>query len=1347
METALGPPNADTARQAIYAIRGYEYQILAAALAWVDVEENGLIYLEVAEDYAHVIGGTIEAVQVKDTSGSRTVTLNSPAVRDAIKAFVDLVERNPGRDVHLRFLTTAKIGREKSPNDRPGNRPGLKYWQQARTVDEDIGPLRALLEREPSPETVREFCRRRTDEQLLADLVRKITWDCGSPDTADLRRDLEERVCVFLGKRFGVPSQDARPFADVLASRVLSWSATPDEQDRALSYPALRQLAESFSSVSLPRTVFEALLSKSLNLPDPLRPGEAKVYAWDLARPPWIVDAATLPKHTTLVRRESLETLVRSALRDAGLCFVVGPTGTGKSILARCVAGTFAGPCFWVDLRDADVSETQKRLKQVFILLAELGPATLMLEDINCLAEPSVQTSLGEVVGGAKRRDMRIIVTSNRRPSATLLNALATDSSSIVKSPHFTLEETHELIRDHNGDPSVWGHVAHLACGGGHPQLTYVFVAGMAARDWPNFEIDRLIVGGLTNADLEDEFRAARNKLRNTLSEPTRELLYRLSLAIAPFERSLGVAVGTVQPSIERAGECFDELADRWLEPTKSDRYRLSPLMRGVAQNMLTTTRQRLVHREFATALTARKTISVSDIDPILHHGLFGASQDVLVELAKAINSADEKTLRYIAKHVVIFPYLDSTRPIYPANLPTSVMLRLMQLKLLIKGEESDDADRVAGALFSEIDAMPNDLDRADFEGAALGVSLNNLGVARHLSDWVSLLSRFRHFANSERATVAMPDPQFPLGAVMFNIGIAGLDCVKRLETIFDDLSRLDDDERTDLLTPINTNSQEYFLLVHYPWTSRARRPDFDAAAAIESYTKMGQQAESWDLASLSIQCHVAVAMILHEQLNDSARAIDVLGNAAGRFGREAVLVRALAKLYQRIGRGSEALDCFRDAVSQMSKFGAVDGVFVVREAAVCAAECGEWEVARQWFLRGASASTTLNAADLGAIDVGLRADAAVASFQVGNLREAIVLMKDAMLGLAKFGADSNLQAAHCHRLVRHAILWLKAMVEGECPQIEGKPITILPGACSNPEPAPAIEQHPLGHIDFGWYMLAEIELVNGFNTGVREVVEKFGAQGHIPYSEHWFRTYVIGAMISEQNAVGFSSYLLKYLQSATYCSVNSTNIRQSFSVLNPERVIFPSLPLNGPYDPATDQFARNAILAYGIRSMLDERAVGLEQLRDALRQELGLSHPGISLFDSWDAGSPGGIDLDNEVAIILGRLVKGAVPSPDLILLAGIRLLTWIAQSDFKPFVLPSLKPWLMARWNRILQKQRFRLRAPATTTPPVLEALGSELEGELFAACLTLAAEAAVGVPFDPGLRQELEKLAGGA
>ena len=457
MDPDLGPPNADSARQAMHTIRAYEYQILAAALAWVDLEETGLIYLEVAEDYARVIGGDIEAVQVKATRGSGSVTLNTPAVRDAIESFVELATQNPTREVQLRFLTTSPIGREKSPGDRPGGVPGLEYWRLARAEREDVGPLRALLERESSPEAVRTFCRTRTDEQLLADLIRRIDWDCGRPENPTLRRELEERASLLLHKEFDVPLREALPFADVVASQVLSRSGARDARNRSLSRLELLQLGESFSGVWLPRTEYKRLLSKALASTDTPTPGHAVVSARGLVYPPWVVDAATLPAPKVLIRREPLEDLVRSALRAHGLCFVVGATGTGKSILARCVAATFPGPRYWIDLRDADSSEAPNRLRQVFVRLADMGPATLMLEDLNCLAAPSVQTSLGEVVGAARRRDMRIVITSYGRPTATLLNALSADSTSVVSSLHFDLEETCELVSTLEWRPSSLG--------------------------------------------------------------------------------------------------------------------------------------------------------------------------------------------------------------------------------------------------------------------------------------------------------------------------------------------------------------------------------------------------------------------------------------------------------------------------------------------------------------------------------------------------------------------------------------------------------------------------------------------------------------------------------------------------------------------------------------------------------------------------------------------------------------------------------------------------------------------------------------------------------------------------
>ena len=138
--TPRSTPNADPAHQAIAAIRGYAYQAIAAARAWIDLDDSSLIYLEVAEDYAEIVGDAINSVQVKETKASGSVTLNREDVRDAISSFIDLTALNPDRDVRLRFLTTSPIGVERSTADRPGGFAGLDYWQRVRARQADIGP-------------------------------------------------------------------------------------------------------------------------------------------------------------------------------------------------------------------------------------------------------------------------------------------------------------------------------------------------------------------------------------------------------------------------------------------------------------------------------------------------------------------------------------------------------------------------------------------------------------------------------------------------------------------------------------------------------------------------------------------------------------------------------------------------------------------------------------------------------------------------------------------------------------------------------------------------------------------------------------------------------------------------------------------------------------------------------------------------------------------------------------------------------------------------------------------------------------------------------------------------------
>ena len=125
-------PEGDAARQAVDSLRGYAYQALATALAWLDIDEHGRLFLEVAEDYAIIAGQALDAVQVKDTERSGSITLNSPSVRNAVAAFIDLTARNPAIQVDLRFFTTSEIGTEQAVADRPAGMAGLKYWRRGR---------------------------------------------------------------------------------------------------------------------------------------------------------------------------------------------------------------------------------------------------------------------------------------------------------------------------------------------------------------------------------------------------------------------------------------------------------------------------------------------------------------------------------------------------------------------------------------------------------------------------------------------------------------------------------------------------------------------------------------------------------------------------------------------------------------------------------------------------------------------------------------------------------------------------------------------------------------------------------------------------------------------------------------------------------------------------------------------------------------------------------------------------------------------------------------------------------------------------------------------------------------
>jgi len=247
-----GGPSGDPAAQAIASIRGYAYQLYTSGLAWLDLRPGDELYLEVAQDYSLAAGDALRAVQVKDTSAK--VTINSKNIRDALDAFVDLVARNPGREIYLHFLSTSSVGREQRREHRANGEPTLLYWRRAATAA-DVQPLREVLAKIELSGRVRAFIDARDNETLRRDFLRRIQWDCGQQPIEGVLRELENGLLRYFVERFKSSVRREQLVAAVL-HRVLLTIIQPG--NRRLTDADLLALVVDTANVLVSRPDFEA---------------------------------------------------------------------------------------------------------------------------------------------------------------------------------------------------------------------------------------------------------------------------------------------------------------------------------------------------------------------------------------------------------------------------------------------------------------------------------------------------------------------------------------------------------------------------------------------------------------------------------------------------------------------------------------------------------------------------------------------------------------------------------------------------------------------------------------------------------------------------------------------------------------------------------------------------------------------------------------------------------------------------------------------------------------------------------------------------------------------------------
>ena len=849
---------------------------------------------------------------------------------------------------------------------------------------------------------------------------------------------------------------------------------------------------------------------------------------------------------------------------------------------------------------------------------------------------------------------------------------------------------------------------------------------------------------------------AARRSIISGLPDDTRQLLYRLSLVVGRFSRSLALTIGGVVPSLSKVGECVDQLVGPWIEVLGQDFYRVSPLAANFGLENLDSDLQRRAHAAIATQMIDRPTIEAGDIDVIVVHGLLGKSVKSLAMAAYCVLTADHNDLEQYADNLPIFRLLRTDQPVFPQNRSVSAMLRIAQFRLTSAGKERDRLSAVVDSIFGEIGRIEEDDFRTAAEGTAIATVLATMGIANYLDNWLDLLLKIRSMLQEGEALKAFlaygkdtfDKIESDVPSELFCIGSSNIETVARLEYVIDGLDLLTPYDRSILLSHTEDEPSICAVLIGSPWLSQQRRGDLDANDAATRYGRMAKKTREWGFKLLSMNCTASQAVMLDEYLGDKEAAVAVVREAIEVHGRHPVLGHSLAKVYWRANEYESTVTILRDVAKEVGKGNPVDGAYALRIAAISAAKCGDWAQAEQWFIDAQEFARQAQIDDMTVMGVGLGADVAVAAYHVGDVGRAVAGLASAVEALNGVTQDATLRAAYCHRVVRHTTLWLKSQISGDEVELEGHALYMEPGVCSNPEPSNAIQELPLAHIDISWYLLAEIEIRLGIESSITSALHDRLLNGPIPMMDSILRKCMLQVDVDKGDAIQFAEHFATYLEASKYLTTNfeqlKNEVRLDAKSLDFERGSIPTLCFDGPMDAIVEQAAIHAILSYTMCSVFSVRAGGISELEVALRERFAGRFPGESIFEYWNGNSVEISVLEKTVIDLVKRLSQLEYMEPLDLWTAGVRFFELSNGTMLKKYLVGRIAAWQRAGWRRISATESFRLVRPRRTVPLIEEALRIPKNDRRFLANLLLTTSEAVGSSLGATYRAHLRAIA---
>ena len=1087
------PINVNPNRQANAPLEGYYYQLCHTVNAWLDLADNDILYVEVAEDFGTESDGTFKATQVKHTQNN--ITLRSQQVTDAVNNYWELRTNNPDRRVKFRLLTKSKIVKEQG-NPLGTNKPGLEVWSRCSSDEAAIKKISDFLqtERKISAE-VTDFLKKASPQEIYEQLIEPITWDTDGKDIDSIEQEINEKL-INHGKENKIsPFYAKKIFAPLL---IEAFAVATRKDNRKLTKAYFRNFFEEQTTErvstqhlrDLQMLATQAARDNAASEAPTDDPSDVTIQSYSPTQ------TVIPPLYPNVFRRTDLLTSIQTKLQSDGIAIIQGGAGKGKTTLANLTTKSIDGAWSWWSFTNKDSSHIVQDLHAISNRPSQVN---VVLDDLDLQPQQfrTYEQELGIVVYRVVERGAKLLITSQHKPPPNLIRSLGVSSSVTINVRNFTEPEIRQFAEEMGcpaNDIDTWVTLiqAHT---GGHPRLVHAWLARLQEEGWTE---QNILTSILHPPEEVKEEREAARLLLTDLPKDRREFLYRLSLMSIGFRKDYALNVAEIPEPILHPGDVFSQLVGPWIDQVSETYYTVSPLLTNAAKDVWSESRIKDLHAYIANAILKTKNLSMTEAWAVLTHSMIGQNRGGFISLIHALMTAQEDDWENLCQEFswLVSIKTDPHEELFPGDAFVNQMFRSLQYQIAVEvrpesvpkileiwDKETKPYEPRQSYLLSRLMLATEILKYNQVTLPAKKL----VGYLKEIIDIKNMDKKvWKSYFNSmeELKEINIDESNFFSFLFSFIYMRPEINAVF-LNELIDILDKLDPSIRKLLLADFENDTVQSQLLNNGVWLTEEKLENPNWTKCLEVFDKVIKKTIAWGYPYIAAASARIKAITHDEKLSDPDTAHKVLQDIISKLGTLPTIEEAQAVVYFNQKRYKDALNIYErifpkwNPSSEQSNIGPLEEY---RRAAICAAYLDDWKKAGTFFEEGAKRTQEVENTER---YIGLYADAGFSYFKAGNMFNCIKLLHLALQNFEKLPQDNtDVKYFTLKKRLEHAIKWIWTIwYRNE--NDSSKPLEPPIGFCSDPETKEEFLTLPDCPKGYSWLHLAEIEYRFGHGTTV----------------------------------------------------------------------------------------------------------------------------------------------------------------------------------------------------------------------------------------------------------------------